>query len=74
MAKLINHVILENTSEILTDLQSILAYFSDSAQSYMKVIIFESNIEENLSSLFIGRLCKTSGKLYQESTIDCTSN
>ncbi len=30
---------IENTAEILTDLQSILQYFSDAAQSYMKVIL-----------------------------------
>ncbi|CAF0723942.1 unnamed protein product [Brachionus calyciflorus] len=34
--KLFEHKKLENTSEILTDLQSILAYFSDAAQSFMK--------------------------------------
>lgn len=34
--KLLENKQLENTSEILTDLQSILQYFSDAAQSYMK--------------------------------------
>ena len=34
--RLLENKQLENTSEILTDLQSILQYFSDAAQSYMK--------------------------------------
>jgi spatacsin len=34
--KLLENKQIENTSEILTDLQSILQYFGDAAQSYMK--------------------------------------
>ena len=34
--KLLENKTIENTPEILTDLQSILQYFSDAAQSFMK--------------------------------------